>query len=171
VIPLVLPPLRERREDIPGLAQLFLERAASRHARPAPLLRGEALALLRAHPLPGNVRQLQHVMEAALLLTTGADIEPATLRDLLTPSDAPYAAAEDSASSPFEASTQLTTWLGGEALPPISEVRREVERVYLIEVLRRARGNVTAAAKIAGRHRTDFYDLLRRHNLTTEAFR
>ncbi|HEX6244618.1 MAG TPA: sigma-54 dependent transcriptional regulator, partial [Polyangiales bacterium] len=171
VVPLALPPLRERREDVPLLAQLFLERVAARQGRPTPALRGDALALLSAHALPGNVRQLQHVMEAAVLLTTGAEIELSTLRDLLTPGEASSAAGVEEQGGAMDGSNQLSSWLSGDELPPISEVRREVERVYLIEVLRRARGNVTAAAKIAGRHRTDFYDLLRRHNLTTDAFR
>jgi DNA-binding NtrC family response regulator len=66
---------------------------------------------------------------------------------------------------------KLGAFFQGDALPPFAEVRREFERAYLVEVLRRARGNVTAAAKMAGRHRTDFYELLRRHNLTGTAFR
>jgi two-component system response regulator GlrR len=50
-------------------------------------------------------------------------------------------------------------------LPPLKEAREAFERAYLVEVLRRASGNVTAAARVSGRNRTDFYDLLRRHNL------
>jgi two-component system response regulator GlrR len=173
VIPLVLPPLRERGGDIPLLAQLFLERAAARHRRAAPRLGPDALRLLAGHPLPGNVRQLQHALEAAVLLSVGDEIAPDSLRELLTPAEAGTLPSSDARAdeSAGAAAPELARWFEGGALPPFAEVRREVERLYLIEVLRRARGNVTAAAKIAGRHRTDFYDLLRRHNLSSEAFR
>lgn len=175
VVPLHLPPLRQRADDIPLLAELFLGRAAARHGRPAPRLTEAAVAALAAHPLPGNVRQLIHVLEAALLLAPGAVIDDALVGRLLTPDgSAPVEtiaprASVDAADNTAPAS--LASLFDGGELPPFSQVRKEVERLYLIEVLRRARGNVTAAAKMAGRHRGDFYELLRRHNLTGNAFR
>ena len=56
-------------------------------------------------------------------------------------------------------------------LPPLKESRDAFERAYLVEVLRRANGNVTAAAKLSGRNRTDFYDLLRKHGLSSASFK
>lgn len=182
VVPLQLPPLRQRGDDIALLAQLFTERAAARHKRAVPRLTLHALELLRAHPLPGNVRQLSHVMEAAVLLGSGAAIDAAMLRGLLTPEDAPAQLQTGTAPPAAEegdlaeavassATSKLEQLFQGGELPPFAEVRRELERAYLTAVLRRSRGNVTAAAKMAGRHRTDFYELLRRHNLTGNAFR
>ncbi|XYI00093.1 helix-turn-helix domain-containing protein [Sorangium sp. So ce1128] len=59
----------------------------------------------------------------------------------------------------------------GAELPSLKEARDAFERAYLVEVLRRASGNVSAAAKLSGRNRTDFYDLLRKHGLSSASFK
>jgi DNA-binding NtrC family response regulator len=79
VFHLSLPPLRERREDVPQLARWLLERIAHRLARPAPRLSPEAEAVLVAYDYPGNVRELRNVLERALILETGPRITPASL--------------------------------------------------------------------------------------------
>ncbi len=163
VVPVSMPPLRERVEDVPLLAELFLERAAARHKRPTPALGPEALAALSSHTWPGNVRELANAMEAAVLLTRGGEVEVERLPGIGLPREiAPSAVDLDGALarvfSRFEADTS-------DEPPPLKDARDALERAYLVAVLRRAGGNVSTAAKVAGRNRTDFYDLLRRHAL------
>ncbi|MDO9021129.1 MAG: sigma-54 dependent transcriptional regulator [Deltaproteobacteria bacterium] len=164
VVPLVMAPLRERREDIPVLAEVFLERAAARHGLPVPALSRGALDALLRHSWPGNVRELQNVVEATLLLARSATITEAHLPDLWdpTPSDAavelevPGAAASTDPAPP---------------MPPLREARDAFERSYLTTLLQRTGGNITVAAGVAGRNRSDFYDLLRRHGLSPADFK
>jgi transcriptional regulator with PAS, ATPase and Fis domain len=84
VIPIVIPPLRDRREDIPEIAARFLKRAAVEHGRPQPEISPEAMRLLVAFDWPGNVRQLESILERALLLSEksvlGADDLPPEIR-------------------------------------------------------------------------------------------
>jgi len=175
VVPLAMPPLRERREDIPVLAELFLERVAARHGMPVPALSTGALDALLEHTWPGNVRELQNVIEAALLLAGSATITEAHLPDLWTapPDTAPPA----SPSAPVAAApppAEALRALGVDptrSLPPLREVRALFERAYLTVLLQRTAGNVTVAARVAGRNRSDFYDLLRRHGLSPATFK
>jgi Nif-specific regulatory protein len=81
VVPVYLPPLRERREDIPALARFFLQRHAEKNRRDAPELKPEALKALLAHDWPGNVRELENYMERAVVLANGGPVTP----DLLLP--------------------------------------------------------------------------------------
>jgi two-component system, NtrC family, response regulator GlrR len=173
VVPIVMPPLRERKDDIPLLAELFLRRAAARHNLPEPHLSPEALRVLLGHPWPGNVRELANVMEGAILLCEEDRILPqqilATLslpaRPAGAPSDPPEPAEE-------EEPLGLTSLAEPSApLPPLRAARDSFERAYLVEALRRAGGNVSAAAKLAGRNRTDFHDLLRKHGLSGADFK
>jgi len=90
VIELRVPPLRERLEDLPGLAARVLTRLAGAQGRPIPSLSAEALDALRAHPFPGNVRELENVLERALALADGDRIE---IDDLRLPKPQPAAAA------------------------------------------------------------------------------
>jgi two-component system response regulator GlrR len=165
VVPLRMPPLRERADDIPVLAELFLERTAERYGRRVPGIAADALNLLIQYRWPGNVRELANVMEAALLLAHGNLIEAKHLEALMLEEATPRPAARD---FPDDAVARL---LEVDELPPLREVRDSVERAYLEEVLRRSDGNVTAAARRAGRTRSDFYELLRRHQISTARFK
>src|SRR5688572_16777024 len=80
VIELRVPPLRERLEDLPGLAQRVLARLSTAQNRPVPVLSDEALGALRAHPFPGNVRELENILERAMALAEGERIECEDLR-------------------------------------------------------------------------------------------
>ena len=91
VIELRVPPLRERLEDLPGLADRVLSRLATAQHRPVPALSSEALATLRAHPFPGNVRELENILERAMAMADGDRIEADDLR-LPTPQPATSAA-------------------------------------------------------------------------------
>ncbi len=163
VVPVSLPPLRDRAGDVPLLAELFLERAAARHKRATPALGPEALAALSGHTWPGNVRELANAMEAAVLLARGGEVELDRLPGIGLAS-APSQTVVDldaalaSAFERFESDAS-------EEPPPLKDARDALERAYLAAVLRRSGGNVSVAARLAGRNRTDFYDLLRRHAL------
>jgi two-component system response regulator GlrR len=139
VVSLRLPPLAERREDIPVLATHFLRKLAERYRKPLATLAPDAMALLIAAPWPGNVRQLLNLLEQAVALTTTAVIPASVVQNALQ---------EDAA-----------------ALVPFEEARKSFEREYLVRLLKITGGNVTQAAQMAKRNRTEFYKLLQRHRL------
>jgi len=175
VVPLVMPPLRERPEDIPLLAELFLTRAAAQHSLTAPHLTHEALHILMSHSWPGNVRELGNVVEGAALLSHDGVLRPQHVLAVL-----PRRAGEDKVPSvpppppsPLDSlpSTKRMVERGDAPMPPMREAREAFDRAYLEELLRRSGGNVSAAARMAGRNRTDFYELLRRHGLSASDFK
>jgi len=145
VVSLRLPPLSERREDIPLLATHFLRKLAERYKKPIPTLAPDAMALLVAAPWPGNVRQLLNLLEQTLALSTTTVI-PVTLVQAALKQDAG-------------------------ALAPLEEAKRHFERDYLIRLLKITGGNVTQAATLAKRNRTEFYKLLQRHHLEPAMFK
>jgi two-component system response regulator GlrR len=145
VVSLKLPTLTERREDIPLLATHFLRRLAERYKKPLLTLAPEAMALLVGAPWPGNVRQLLNLLEQAVALTTTSVI-PATLV---------HGALREDAG----------------VLAPFEEARKEFERDYLVRLLKITAGNVTQAATLAKRNRTEFYKLLQRHHLEPAMFK
>ncbi|HEX4882879.1 MAG TPA: sigma 54-interacting transcriptional regulator [Casimicrobiaceae bacterium] len=145
VVSLRLPPLSERREDIPVLATHFLRKLAERYRKPLATLAPDAMALLIAAPWPGNVRQLLNLLEQAVALTTTAVIPASVVQNALR---------EDAA-----------------ALVPFEEARKSFERDYLVRLLKITGGNVTQAALMAKRNRTEFYKLLQRHKLEPSMFK
>ncbi|MBI2754188.1 MAG: sigma 54-interacting transcriptional regulator [Betaproteobacteria bacterium] len=145
VVKLVIPSLAERREDIPLLAAHFLARLGERYGRTEVALSPEALEVLVAAPWPGNVRQLLNVVEQSVALAPSEVIPASLVRQAL-----------DS---------------GAPSLTPLDEARRSFERDYLVRILKITRGNVTQAARLAGRNRTEFYRLLERHALEPGMFK
>ena len=134
-----LPPLRERRADIPLLARHFLARHAARYRKDVAGLDAEALLLLLDHPWPGNVRELDHAVERAVLLAAGRE---------LTPGD--FALAPD----------------GAGRAPRLEELTlEEVERVLVQKALQRAGGNVSQAAARLGLSRSALYRRLQHFGL------
>jgi two-component system response regulator GlrR len=167
VVPLTMPPLRERLEDVPLLAELFLARSASRHGLGTPHLSAEALRLLLAHDWPGNVRELANVIEGASLLAANGVLRPQHVQAVLA-SPRPSAASE---AEPAREEAALHPLLDGAELPPLREARERFDRAYMEELMKRAGGNVSAAARMAGRNRTDFHALLKRLGLSGSDFR
>ena len=145
VVSLRLPPLAERREDISLLASDFLKRLAERYEKPVPSLAPDAMQLLVAAPWPGNVRQLLNLLEQAVALNTTSMIPASLVQSALR---------EDAA-----------------ALVPFEEARKTFERDYLVRLLKITGGNVTQAAQMAKRNRTEFYKLLQRHMLEPAMFK
>ncbi|HEY2338546.1 MAG TPA: sigma 54-interacting transcriptional regulator [Burkholderiales bacterium] len=145
VVKLHIPALAERREDIPLLANHFLLRLAGRYGRGPLAFAPDALELLVSAPWPGNVRQLLNVIEQAVALAATDVIPDSLVRQALDARD-----------------TTLT---------PLDEARRAFERDYLVRILKITGGNVTKAARLAGRNRTEFYRLLERHSLEPGMFK
>jgi two-component system response regulator GlrR len=145
VVKLYIPTLAERREDIPLLANAFLSRLSTRYHRGRLALAPEAMQLLVSAPWPGNVRQLLNVIEQAVALAPTEVIPESLVRQALDAGDT--------------------------ALTPLDEARRAFERDYLVRILKITGGNVTKAARLAGRNRTEFYRLLERHSLEPGMFK
>jgi len=139
VFPITVPPLRERRDDIPLLAQHFLQQSARRMHKEIRGFLPAAMQKLMLYSWPGNVRELENVIEKVVVLTN---------QDMITPDLLPT-------------STESTEG----QVKPLTEAKEEFERNYLKEVLQLTGGNISRAAQIAARYRADFYKLLKKHGL------
>lgn len=145
VVTLSLPPLNQRRDDIPLLAEYFRAELAQRYQKPVTAFSKGAIELMMAADWTGNVRQLYNVVEQAIALSTGPQIQASVLQD----------AIKDRV----------------EDVVPFADARRQFEFDYLVGLLQMTRGNVTQAARLAGRNRTEFYKLLHRHSLDPAQFK
>src|SRR5438128_1206856 len=145
VVKLYIPALAERREDIPLLANHSLTKLAERYRRGRLQFAPEAMEILVSAPWPGNVRQLLNVVEQAVALAATEVIPESLVRQALDVADT--------------------------ALTPLDEARKAFERDYLVRILKITGGNVTKAARLAGRNRTEFYRLLERHSLEPGMFK
>ncbi|MDE4082679.1 MULTISPECIES: two-component system response regulator GlrR [Enterobacter cloacae complex] len=145
VVNLKIPALAERAEDIPLLANHLLRQAADRHKPFVRAFSTDAMKRLMTASWPGNVRQLVNVIEQCVALT----------------------------SSPVIGDALVEQALEGEntALPAFAEARNQFELNYLRKLLQITKGNVTHAARMAGRNRTEFYKLLSRHELEANDFK
>ncbi|MCF6264245.1 MAG: sigma 54-interacting transcriptional regulator [Xanthomonadales bacterium] len=146
VIMLELPPLSERREDISLLANHFLEQLRSRSKNcVAKNFSPEALEALMTAPWPGNIRHLLNVVEHAAVLSL----------------------------TPVISEMQIKKALRGKTgeIDSLADAQSEFERNYLIRILQMTHGNVTQAARLAKRNRTEFYKLLNRHQIKPKKFR
>ena len=137
-VELHLPPLRDRREDIPLLAAHFLRQWAARYRRPVTGISPEAMRALLAYAWPGNVRELAHAIERATLLALGDQLTPAELS--------------------FRPVTDVSPRLDDLSL-------EEVEKLLITKALARHEGNVTLAAQALGLSRSALYRRLQRHGL------
>jgi len=162
VFPIFLPPLRERREDIPALAARLTEEIALRLGRPAPVLSSEALAELVAYEFPGNVRELANVLER-VLVRCHSTIVPAphvsvalaavgisSIRPL--PSEAPgrRPSRQVTSTSMESGATTETRDIAGTLPDGWPLALAELERMAILEALRRVHGNRTHAARLLG---------------------
>ncbi len=144
VVTLSLPSLRQRREDIPLLVRHFLEQQPSK--RRARAFTPEAMEMLITCDWPGNVRQLQNVVDQCSVLCSTQLISAALVARAL---------------SDKEPSQDLT----------YANAKKQFEREYLIRLLKITGGQVSEAARLAGRNRTEFYRLLGKHQLTSAMFK
>ena len=149
VVPVRLPPLRERREDIPELANQFLARFAADRRIPTPVLSDEAIAALQAHDWPGNVRQLRNIIERTVILAPCERIERIEA-DML-----PAEILENQGSSGLAG--QAMTIMGS----PLREARESFEREYLRIQIRRFSGNISRTASFIGMERSALHRKLK----------
>jgi transcriptional regulator with GAF, ATPase, and Fis domain len=152
VLPLKVPPLRERREDIPELVQHFLDQYARRSKKPALTVDDDALALLKAAPWPGNIRQLENVIERAVVITEGAELTSEDLPSDLHQPDV-FAPEEPSEGPLLSAQAERTD-------------RDRRDREQLVRALAAARGNKTEAARVLGLARSTLLSRLKKHGLS-----
>ncbi|MCP9269771.1 two-component system response regulator GlrR [Xenorhabdus sp. XENO-1] len=145
VVNMKIPALNERAEDIPLLANHLLRESAKRHKPFVRSFSTNAMKCLMAASWPGNVRQLVNVIEQCVALTTAPVISDALVMQALEGENT--------------------------ALPTFVEARGQFELHYLRKLLQMTKGNVTHAARMAGRNRTEFYKLLARHELDANDFK
>ncbi len=149
VLPLSVPRLRERADDVPELLAYFAEYFAARDNLPYRRFTTAALNRLRQHGWPGNLRELRNLVQRLLILGVSGDIEPAEIEPLLAGSLAPQRAARGG--SDFAIDLSL----------PLREARDAFERAYLGQLLKQAEGSVGKLAIMAGMERTHLYRKLR----------
>jgi DNA-binding NtrC family response regulator len=144
-----LPPLRERKADLPLLVQHYVQTHGQKYARPRAVLTDDALELLQAHDWPGNIRELAHTIEAAVVCSESGEIDSIMLQPLLTP-------ARASTTVPvLETPSGRYSFLGTAA----------EEQTSILEALRFCRGNKTLAARRLGMSRNTLLSKLRRIEL------
>ena len=151
VVAIHLPPLRERRDDIPLLAQHFLARYSEENSKPLGAISDDAMAYLCAYPWPGNIRELENAIEQAVALSS---------RPILTPDDFP---ADVRQSTSSEVSTALTA--EGQFLFTDTPSLEDVKRRYVLHVLRQTRGNVSATARLLNVDRRSLYRMFARYKI------
>lgn len=145
VVSLEIPPLAKRREDIPLLANHFLAVLNKKYHKKINGFAPEAFEMLISAPWPGNVRQLQNIMEQVVVLSTTPIITSGLVQRAL----------QDNISS----------------IITFDAARKNFEQQYLINLLKATQGNVTQAARIADRNRTEFYKILDRHQINPALFK
>jgi DNA-binding NtrC family response regulator len=158
VFPIFLPPLRERKDDIPRLAYHFLKIFSEKTGKEVEGFTDDALEVLVSHDWPGNVRQLKNVVERLVIMTEHEILD--TL-DLLEP-------------------PQMSDFLRTEAIPKTMEelkaVRKQlleeeygqIERAFLIKALKSCNGNITLAAQRVGMQRSNFSTLMKKHQVSAK---
>ena len=148
VVPVVVPALAERREDIPALVEHFVDRLRASAGLPPREFGGDVMAALQAHGWPGNVRQLRNNVERLLILATGESSAPITLDAL--PSEV---VARDSQDAGFDAEKMIALSL--------REARENFEREYLKAQIDRFGGNISRTAAFIGMERSALHRKLK----------
>ncbi len=145
VLPIPIPPLRERREDVPALVEQLAQRATDDNNFRPRRFSPAALAALAARPWPGNVRELSNVIERALILAPGDVVE-----------------LEDLPGADATTATPAGSWLGA---PTLREFKERSERDYLVARLEENGWNITRTAQAIGTPRSNLYKRLEHHGL------
>ncbi|MFW6192361.1 MAG: sigma-54-dependent transcriptional regulator [Gemmatimonadota bacterium] len=165
VVPIELPPLRERREDVPHLVRAFVRRYWRRHELPGdepPKISEAAMERLTEHPWPGNVRELENLVEQVVVMSEPGEEIGVDDLDLLA--EGPDFRPGDGGSG-LESGLDLTR----EYHDLKDELLARFERQYLRSVIGRAGGNMSEAARKAGIDRTTLYRLLEKHDLSKDS--
>jgi two-component system, NtrC family, response regulator GlrR len=145
VIPVALPPLRERKEDIPLLVDHFLKKFCGQMGKKINGLTPQAMQRMMLHDWPGNIRELENTIEYAVAMSSRDVIA----EDMILP----------------------TTNVPEEPIRPLKEAREAFEKSYLTRLLELTKGNVSSASTMAGKYRADFYNLLRKYVINPSEFK
>jgi two-component system response regulator GlrR len=144
VIPVELPLLKDRKEDIPPLVEHFIKKYSDQMGKKVKSITPAAMQKLMLHDWPGNVRELENTIEYAIAMT-----DSNTLTENLI----------------------LQTKNGQDELLTLQEARAMFEKKYLQNLLNITNGNVSKAAELAGKYRADFYNLMKKHDITPQDFK
>jgi two-component system, NtrC family, response regulator GlrR len=145
VVPVDLPPLRERKEDVPLLAEHFLKEISQRMKKDIKGISAMAMQKLMLYDWPGNVRELENTIEHAVAIT----LDDVISEEIVLPS-------KD---------------LPSESLKPYKKAVDDFKRGYIVRLLEFTKGNVSKASELAEKYRADFYNLVKKHNLNPEDFK
>ena len=148
VVPIHMPPLRERKRDIPLLFGHFLQKAMQKTKKQISWIDEDLLEAFKLYDWPGNVRELENMVDFLVAISQ-----------------------EDILSAQLLSSTPLAEFSSKPPVKPLKEARYEFTRKYLEDLLKLTKGNISLAAKHAGYYRADFYKLLERHGLDAASFR
>lgn len=152
VIPIKLPPLRERKESIPLLAEHFIKEFNAKMQKNIKGITPEGMNKLINYAWPGNVRELKNVIEYSVAMATTEYLP----EDLVLQTQN------------FE---RNDSEIEKDSLKPLKEAKQDFEKDYLVQLLELTNGNVSQASKLAGKYRADFYDLMKKHQLKADDFR
>jgi len=169
VIPIELPPLRQRKEDIPLLAEYALQKITSENKKRIKGFSPGVLQKLMSYSWPGNVRELENTVECAVAMARHDVIT----EDLILPT---HMTEEDQAGSYKETKQDFeknyaVDMTEGDRVRSFKEAKQGFEKNYVMELMELTNGNISRAAKLAGKYRADFYDILRKYDLNPEDFR
>ena len=142
----MVPPLRERREDIPILAYHFLKKFATEAKKNIPTISDDTLHVLTQHDFPGNVRELENAIKSAVLRETTDQLQRESLPPYLV-----QEGSQTATSAPTDTTVILTL--------------KETERRAIIKALEATKGNISAAARALGIDRSTLYQKMEKHNL------
>lgn len=156
VVPVRMPALAERREDVPDLVEFFIGRLASASGLPRRVIASDAMAALQAHDWPGNVRQLRNNVERLLILAGGETSNPITLDSL------PSGVAPDGRASGDTGSEKLISL-------PLRDAREQFEREYLVAQISRFGGNISRTASFIGMERSALHRKLKSLGVTPQS--
>ena len=159
VVPLNIPPLRQRKEDIALLASMFLNRAAARYRRPVSHLSAEAVKVLTDYAWPGNVRQLEHMIERIVILNAPGEIGVNALPNEILEPESGGAPSEIRSLAPPRPEQP------NDSLRAIDRMEREA----ITDALSKANGNVTEAARILGLGQATMYRKIKRYGLNPKS--
>ena len=151
VVRIELPPLRRRKEDIPLLVSQFIGRFNRLQGKTVQGVTPEALSLLMAHNWPGNIRELENVIEHAVAMADDEEIKTTDLPDQFIDTDI---------------DTQVE-----KPLIPFDEAKRHFEKHYLEGVLERSKGKITKASTLSAIPRQNIYEKIKKYNIDIERFR
>jgi DNA-binding NtrC family response regulator len=155
IFPVHMPPLRERKEDIPHLAQHFLERYRQEVNKHVTHINAEAMRLLVLYPWPGNVRQLENTIQRAVIMCQGNTLKPEHLTSLDFPSD--------------EAVPRTVEELKGKKKDLRLKSVEGIEKAFIMEALRRNNWNISRASSDVGMQRTNFHALMKKYHISIGA--